>query len=171
MSGGLISRDASDRGTILMVADDEVQSRLPVRFLKHVGFAVLEARSGEQALQIVRDRRPPIDLLLTDVQMPWMNGLELAGWTLSECPAPQTILMACQQRRSVERALIRGRSVPILPKPLDLDQLLELLRVMLPPLPPVDDVRPRSGPKPGSVGRRRRRDPQIPVREPANFSD
>lgn len=131
--------DEPANGTILVVDDEEAVSRLLVVFLRHVGFRVLEARSGEQALRIIRDRHPPIDLMLADLRMPGMSGLELAALALCECPGPQMILMGCQAEDSVRRTRIHGHIVPVLPKPLNLDALLQRLQIVLPPLPPVEE--------------------------------
>ena len=62
--------------TILVVEDNELNLQLMVAILGHYGYEVLEARNGAQAMLIVR--RQPIDLILMDIQMPIMNGLEAA---------------------------------------------------------------------------------------------
>jgi len=60
----------------IVVADDEAHIRLVVggKF-RSEGFTVVEARDGEEALELVRSQMP--SLLVTDLQMPYMNGLEL----------------------------------------------------------------------------------------------
>lgn len=125
--------------TILVVDDEDAINRLVTRFFSHLGYTVFAATSGEAALTIVRERRPPIDLVLSDVVMPGMNGLELAARVLAECPGPTVVLMTGQLDESVERMSIEGHIVRVLHKPLNLDQLEVLLRDMLPSLPPPDD--------------------------------
>ena len=116
---------------ILVVDDEEAVSRLVARFLTHLGYCVLQAANGEDALAIVRLRQPPVDLVLSDVVMPGMDGTELAGWILTECPGPAVLLMTGQLPEEIERVNVQGRIVRVLRKPLNLDQLQELLRAML----------------------------------------
>jgi DNA-binding NtrC family response regulator len=113
------------------VDDEEAVSRLVTRFLTHLGYVVRQAASGEEALAMVRLRQPPIDLVLSDVVMPGMEGTELASQVLAECPGPGVILMTGHLPREIERLNIGGRIVRVLRKPLDLDQLEALLRTTL----------------------------------------
>jgi CheY-like chemotaxis protein len=136
--------DRPSLATILLVDDQEAVSGLPIRWLEHLGFPVRIASSGEQALSMVRYERPPVDLLLADVDMPGMNGLDLAMWVLTEYPGRQMILMARRAGRLGEQVMICDRRLPVLPKPLDLDTLLSHLRIMLPPLlPPEESETPK----------------------------
>jgi PAS domain S-box-containing protein len=65
--------------TILLVEDEEAVRTLNARVLRTQGYTVLEAANGVQALQIVRSpTAAPIDLLLTDLVMPFMGGKALA---------------------------------------------------------------------------------------------
>ena len=128
--------------TILVVDDDEVVARLVTRFLRHVGYTVLEATSGDQALDIVRQRRPPIDLVLSDAELRGLGGKEgmvVATALLAEWPGPQVILVAGPLSGAVESLEVHGRQVRVLPKPLDLDELQDVLRVMIPTLPPAEE--------------------------------
>jgi two-component system cell cycle sensor histidine kinase/response regulator CckA len=124
---------------LLVVDDEEMVTRLVARFFRHLGYTVLTAASGEEALAIVRSRRPPIDLVLSDVVMPGMSGTELARWLLAEYPTPAVVLMTGQLPDELERVRIEGHIVPVWHKPLDLDRMEVTLRQMLPALPPADD--------------------------------
>jgi CheY-like chemotaxis protein len=64
--------------TVLVCEDEPVVRRMLVRTLKRAGYSVWEADSGVHALRLVREHRPSIDLLLTDVVMPEMNGHQVA---------------------------------------------------------------------------------------------
>jgi signal transduction histidine kinase/CheY-like chemotaxis protein len=70
-------RSAGGNETILMVEDDELVRRSAQGHLSELGYRVIEAHDGAQALEIVR-RNAAIDLLFTDVVMPGMSGRELA---------------------------------------------------------------------------------------------
>ena len=65
---------------IVLVVDDEPAIRKLVRrILGDAGFATIEASSGTEAISIVADRKNEIDLVLTDVKMPGMNGFEVGA--------------------------------------------------------------------------------------------
>lgn len=124
--------------TILVVDDEEIVARLVVRYLAHIGYTVLGASSGAQALAIVQQRQPPIDLVLTDVSVRGMAPFELAAALLAECPGPQVILVAGPRSECVDRVDVEGRPVRVLRQPMDLDELQVTLQEMLPMLPPAE---------------------------------
>ena len=65
--------------TILLVENEYALRELMRRFLEGSGYAVLDARDGDEALTVVRSHPTAIDLLLTDVVMPGMSGFALAS--------------------------------------------------------------------------------------------
>ncbi|MEI6214993.1 MAG: ATP-binding protein [Desulfuromonadales bacterium] len=67
---------AQGNGTILLVEDETTLRLLGEILLKAIGFTVLTAADGRKALDIYRDRRDEIDLVLTDMLMPEMNGID-----------------------------------------------------------------------------------------------
>ncbi len=71
-------RRAAFTGTALVVDDDDAVRRLTARILELRGWIVVEAVNGEQALRVMGERGAGIDLVITDVMMRGMNGLELA---------------------------------------------------------------------------------------------
>ena len=82
----------SGKGTILLVEDDRPLRQLTVRLLRSFGYQVLEAQDATSALTIsdlVKDR---IDLLLTDVVLPKINGRVLAGMLLDKRPESQSFV-------------------------------------------------------------------------------
>jgi len=64
--------------TILVVEDDPLVRNISIRMLKELGYKLLEAGSGPEALKILKDPERHINLLLTDVIMPKMDGTSLA---------------------------------------------------------------------------------------------
>jgi len=71
-------RVADHRGTILVAEDEEGARTLIETILEREGYQVLSAQNGGEAVEIVRDSTRSLDLLLTDIVMPGVNGLELA---------------------------------------------------------------------------------------------
>jgi CheY-like chemotaxis protein len=76
-----IQRDIQQRGegTILLAEDDDAVRAIARETLERAGYRVLAAADGSQALALAGSHDGPIDLLLTDVIMPGMNGRELAA--------------------------------------------------------------------------------------------
>jgi CheY-like chemotaxis protein len=73
-------------GTILLVEDEEAVRRLARRVLEGVGYRVLEAANGMEALQLIRRWQGDLDLVITDVIMPGMSGQELSAQLRRERP-------------------------------------------------------------------------------------
>ena len=83
------------RPTKVLVVDDERSVRqLVANVLRREGYRVYEAADGKAAVEIVRDTGTDIDLLLTDVVLPGMNGAELAEVLQTTTPDMRTIFMS-----------------------------------------------------------------------------
>ena len=77
--------------TILVVDDEDFVRHLLIRSLgTQDGYRYLEAGDGEQARQVLEDE--PVDVVITDVLMPRMTGLELMRWAKEHCPGPIWII-------------------------------------------------------------------------------
>jgi CheY-like chemotaxis protein len=126
-----VPTEALPPAVILVVDDEDAVNRLVSRYLTHIGYRVLEACSAEEALAVVRRQRPRVDLVLSDVVMPGTGGVALAAHLLGQAPGPSVILMTGQLPDEIERLNVNGQIVPVLRKPLNLDQLQSLLRVTL----------------------------------------
>jgi two-component system cell cycle sensor histidine kinase/response regulator CckA len=81
--------------TILVVDDDATVRRLVVEIFRNSEYQVLEASDGMEALMLLNTAgKKPIDVLLTDVIMPRMNGAELARVAVERHPATRIIFMS-----------------------------------------------------------------------------
>lgn len=91
LEGGA-KHEAGGRETIFLVEDD-VAVRAPLRaFLSHLGYQIVEAGSGAEAISLYDSMHPRIDLLLTDMIMPGgINGKDLAGLMTARIPGLKTI--------------------------------------------------------------------------------
>jgi CheY-like chemotaxis protein len=69
---------AATRETILLVEDEPAVRQLFVQALSTEGYSVFEARNGQEALRLFDEHGDSIDMLLTDLRMPYMGGAELA---------------------------------------------------------------------------------------------
>jgi signal transduction histidine kinase len=81
--------------TILLVEDEPVVRMLAARVLREQGYTILEATNGMEALQLLEDQAgQPIQLLLTDMIMPFLGGLKLAEQLRSRWPGLKVLLMS-----------------------------------------------------------------------------
>jgi len=87
-------RDQKRLRTILVVDDDGHARRAMFEILRHDGYRVLEGASGSHALSLAASQSEPIDLLLTDVVMPEMNGQDLAARLKQMLPAMKVIYVS-----------------------------------------------------------------------------
>ena len=71
-------RRAESRETILLVEDEPAVRQLFAQALARAGYRVFEARNGQEAIKVFDQHGDAIDLLLTDMRMPYMGGAELA---------------------------------------------------------------------------------------------
>jgi CheY-like chemotaxis protein len=116
---------------VLIVDDDPQQLRLLARVIttRQPGLSVVTANSGEGAIEQLRAM--PVDLVLTDLQMPDTNGFGLVTWLLSHQPHVQVFTMtAYPDDEAVERLRALG-SVECYTKPLDVAMVLERLSITL----------------------------------------
>ena len=112
--------------TILLVDDDEVLRHLVQDILSQQGFHIIEASDGAEALQVASSFAEPIDLLLTDVIMPKINGLVLAGLLLHERPGIGLLYMSGYVEKSI--LLAKHPESIVLQKPFTADALIAAVR-------------------------------------------
>src|SRR5215472_454585 len=106
--------------TVLVVDDDEGVRNITAMILKQKGHDILQASNGLEALMIYSSYRLKIDLVLTDVDMPQMNGLELAARIRARDPSKRILLMS---GRAVA-GLGNPENYPMLSKPFLPSQLV-----------------------------------------------
>jgi two-component system, cell cycle sensor histidine kinase and response regulator CckA len=104
--------------TILLVEDDKVLRDMCVVVLSRLGVSILEAESGEEALQIISKFHGTIDLLLTDVVMPKMNGVDLAEKVEILQPKVKIIFMSGYTENATIKQKILSDNVNFISKPI-----------------------------------------------------
>jgi len=83
--------------TVILIAEDEAVVRNLVRLmLSREGYATLTANDGQEAIEICEMFKDPIHLLLTDVKMPRMNGLQLAERVRERRPETKIMIMSAE---------------------------------------------------------------------------
>jgi CheY-like chemotaxis protein len=112
--------------TILVVEDDNIVRMLIVDVLEELEFKVLEADGGEQALEVLQDANKHIDLMMTDVGLPGMDGRELATEARKLRPA-LPILFASGYAESIDVPA----GMQVIGKPFSIDQLRDKVKAVL----------------------------------------
>jgi len=109
--------------TILLAEDSDVVREVIARMLENSGFNVIQASCGEDALSISRAASLSIDLLLTDIVMPNMSGLELAGLISHERPGVPIIFMTGYSEEAIDGKGISGENRDWIPKPFTQEEI------------------------------------------------
>jgi PAS domain S-box-containing protein len=117
--------------TILLVEDETNLRRLARQYLENQGYTILEAEDGAAALQIVDGHKGTIDLLLTDVIMPGMNGRELAAHITQLVPAIRVLYMSGYTENAVGHDGMLDAGINLLQKPFSLPALKDRVREVL----------------------------------------
>jgi CheY-like chemotaxis protein len=114
-----------------MVVDDNEQGRwITARMLHHEGYNVIEAYSGEQALQRLAEASE-VQVIVTDIAMPGgIDGIELAERVLAVAPWRRVVLMSGYARVFPQLGTSALR-LPLLIKPFSADQLAQQIREVL----------------------------------------
>jgi two-component system KDP operon response regulator KdpE len=124
----------------ILVVDDEPQIRRVMRAsLAAHGYTILEARSGEAALEILREKRP--DLILLDVNMPGMDGLETCREIRHGSSVPIIMLTVRSAERDKVLALDAGADDYVV-KPFGIQELLARIRAALRRVPSGENAPP-----------------------------
>jgi PAS domain S-box-containing protein len=116
---------------VLLVEDDPSVRQMARESLRSCGYTVIEAANGAEALTIVRRRAGRIDLLLTDVLMPTMNGRELVDRLVSIRPDTKILYMSgYTEDVIIDHVGVKLRTA-FLPKPFSPESLIRKVRAVL----------------------------------------
>jgi PAS domain S-box-containing protein len=113
--------------TVLVVEDEAAVRKLTVQSLADLGYKVVEADNGEQALDLL-GAHPEVSLLFTDVVMPQMNGHQLAQEALKRKPGLKVLYTTGYTRNAVVHNGVLDPGVKLLHKPFTLDALAHAVR-------------------------------------------
>jgi two-component system cell cycle sensor histidine kinase/response regulator CckA len=116
---------------ILVVEDEDVVRQMLTRVLGNAGYRTLEARHGEEALQMVTFAYPYLHLVITDVVMPKLDGCAL-GQRLSErCPALPVLYISAYAEDDLFHRGAPVAGAPFLQKPFQPEELLAAVHRLL----------------------------------------
>jgi PAS domain S-box-containing protein len=119
---------SAGQGETILIAEDEDALREPIAaYLAEHGYNVLESSNGEEAMQVAARFSGEIHLLLTDVVMPKLEGVELARELTKVRPGIATLFMTGYTDHRLLENLPAARRPAVLQKPLNLQRLLETI--------------------------------------------
>ncbi len=116
-------QDLSGHGVILLVEDEDPVRLFGARALRNKGYEVLEARSGEAALELVKSQNPHIDLLVTDIMMPVVDGSTLIKILREKTPELKVVCISGYAEEAMREKLEEQSDIQFLAKPFTLKQL------------------------------------------------
>jgi CheY-like chemotaxis protein len=123
-----LSKPVGAGESVLLVEDDDAVRRVTSRMLQGLGFQVMTAAGPRQALDLARDHIGAIDLLLSDVVMPGLNGRELAEAMRKLRPAIKVVFVSGYTDDVALLQQLRARALFFLQKPFSADALGEMIR-------------------------------------------
>ena len=123
--------DLTGRGAILLVEDEEAVRAFASRALASRGYTVLEAETGLDALRVAEKAAEPIDLIVSDVIMPEMDGPTMLTELRRRGLTAKVIFVSGYADDAFARNLPEGQEFVFLPKPFSLKQLIETVKGLM----------------------------------------
>jgi two-component system cell cycle sensor histidine kinase/response regulator CckA len=120
--------DLTGHGTILLVEDEEGLRALNARGLKSRGYSVIEAGNGVEAIEAFNRHGGKVDLVVSDVVMPEMDGPTLLKELRRRNPELRIIFVSGYAEEAFEKSLPAGEQFSFLPKPFTLKQLVATVK-------------------------------------------
>ncbi|MFA6149208.1 MAG: MASE3 domain-containing protein [bacterium] len=117
--------------TILVVEDEELVRQMVREILVQYGYTVLEARNGDDAVEYCSRHREAIHLMLTDVVMPGMNGMELSNRLAPMRPEMKVLFMSGYTANAIVHQGVLDAGIPFIHKPFTMDSLAHKVREVM----------------------------------------
>jgi two-component system cell cycle sensor histidine kinase/response regulator CckA len=125
--------DLTGQGTILLVEDEEGLRSLNARGLRSRGYSVIEASNGVEALEALEEKNGAVDLVVSDVVMPEMDGPTLLKTMRGTNPDLKIIFVSGYAEDAFEKSLPENQQFAFLPKPFTLSQLVAAVKETMTP--------------------------------------
>gem|GEM_PF-366094 len=117
--------------TVLLVEDEQMVRTLAIRLLKKMGYNVIDASNGRKALEIVSEMKDRIDLLMTDVVMPGMNGRQLAEKLKEIHPETKVLFTSGYTENIIAHHGVVEEGLNFIGKPYSMNMLARKIREIL----------------------------------------
>jgi two-component system, cell cycle sensor histidine kinase and response regulator CckA len=125
--------DLTGQGTILLVEDEEGLRSLNARGLRSRGYSVIEASNGVEALEALEERNGAVDLVVSDVVMPEMDGPTLLREMRTRNPNLKIIFVSGYAEEAFDKSLPENEQFAFLPKPFALKALVAKVKETMAP--------------------------------------
>jgi two-component system cell cycle sensor histidine kinase/response regulator CckA len=125
--------DLTGQGTILLVEDEEGLRSLNARGLRSRGYSVIEASNGVEAMEALEQGSGTVDLVVSDVVMPEMDGPTLLKAMRARNPDIKVIFVSGYAEDAFEKSLPENQQFSFLPKPFTLSQLVAAVKETMAP--------------------------------------
>jgi two-component system cell cycle sensor histidine kinase/response regulator CckA len=125
--------DLTGQGTILLVEDEEGLRSLNARGLRSRGYSVIEASNGIEAMEALEQEDGAVDLVVSDVVMPEMDGPTLLKEMRGRNPNLKIIFVSGYAEDAFEKSLPENQQFAFLPKPFTLSQLVAAVKETMAP--------------------------------------
>jgi two-component system cell cycle sensor histidine kinase/response regulator CckA len=125
--------DLTGQGTILLVEDEEGLRSLNARGLRSRGYSVIEASNGIEAMEALEQKNGAVDLVVSDVVMPEMDGPTLLKTMRGRNPDLKIIFVSGYAEDAFEKSLPENQQFAFLPKPFTLSQLVAAVKETMAP--------------------------------------
>ncbi len=116
---------------ILLAEDDAATRDLVQRALGHDGHEVIVTQDGAEALEKLQDSGVRVDLLISDVQMPGVDGIELVEKAIAAVPGLRVVLMSGFAGELGRADHLKGKIARVITKPFTLEQMRAAVRGVL----------------------------------------
>ena len=132
--GGCTTRAAS----VLIAEDDGEMRALLAHTLRHSGYSVIECADGLELMEYLasfldRSMCQHLDLVVSDVRMPWVTGLEVLRCTHDYVGYPPFVLVTAFPDEETRAQAMQLGAALMLSKPFEMDYFLEIVRAIVPP--------------------------------------
>ncbi|MFP4285722.1 MAG: PAS domain S-box protein, partial [Desulfovermiculus sp.] len=127
----ILGQDLRGQETVLVVEDDDMVQELTVKVLQDSGYNVLCASSGAECLELLSKYRHSLDLLLTDVVIPDMDGKTLYDQVVQSFPALKVIYMSGYTKAFISQHGVLDEGVAFIQKPFSVQDLCARVRGVL----------------------------------------
>lgn len=122
------ARDLSGAGRILFVEDEDAVRTVAAKLLRARGYEVIEAGSGEEALELAEAHAGQIDLMISDVVMPGMQGPDLLKHARGYLAGAPVMFISGYAEAEFSNLLEGEENISFLPKPIDIKTLAERVK-------------------------------------------
>jgi CheY-like chemotaxis protein len=130
-SRAINARDSDFPRTVLVVEDEVLIRWVIAEYLRDCGYRIIEAGSGDEAIDILRRTAWTVDVVFSDVQMPGsIDGFALAQWVRRQQPAIKVVLTS-GIAKATDAAQALCDEAPLIPKPYNPAELEQRIRGLL----------------------------------------